>query len=1498
MSNYTIYHCHSDLSNPTTTMDSVTKFKMYIDKAKELNMTAFAFSEHGNVYEYLHKKEYIEQNGMKYIHAVEAYVTKTLDEKVRDNYHVILIAKNYEGFKELNYLMSHEVANNRKDGHFYYVPRITYDELKNTSDNIIITTACLASMLNSGDKELEIDYIQFLAKNKHRCFLEIQHHLVKQQISYNKKLLDISNKTGIRLIAGTDTHNLDARYSEGRGILQKAKNTHFENEDGWDLDFKTYKELVLAYKKQNALSEKDYMKAIQNTNILANMIEEFKIDRSHKYPKLYDDIENVLKSKIKEGIKNRNVILDDEKTKRIKHEFNVIKNNGAIDYILLEEDYKSWCRQNNIPYGYSRGCFTKDALVVTNTTLKPINKVQIGDKVITDNGKFNEVVNTFEYGIQEDMIEFEYQAQGSSYKKYKNICTVDHRILINRNNIIKYIPAHEINEKDLLCTPKIQPENKNIKFDLANYNQNDYKYDNDYIYEIFTANKSYMYSPRWFADNGINISHNWAKRFAYTNINITRKKGKENEKLFFENTPFKCRKNYQKYCKKHGFGFNNIPRYIEIDYLWNVFIGLMYGDGWVRKNTTEIGLAINNTTKSKFNKYVFYAIAKRLGLRVTEHNSNNGKNLIQLYMYSKTISDWIKKEFFISKKGKNKIFNSILLKQNKVNLKWLWIGLLKSDGSIKRNKISFDNTSLSIINAFRIINNILGYNPMTLDCRLSHKDKRGYTNKESYKAHRPIKRKKRIIRQNDNYWFLPITKIIRHKNIKTKVYDLQVKDNHSYMINNIIVHNSISGSYIAYLLKITEMDSIKHNLIFERFLNPDRIAGLCDIDTDLSPSKRDLVKDYLYQKEGLYCADIITFNTIALKGAIRDVGRALEIPLSEVDEISKNVDTREDKLREKYPELFKYVDLLNGVVVSVGTHPAGVVVSPYPLEDIVGTCTLSTNDYPVTQLNMVEIDSRNFVKLDLLGLDNIEIIDETCTLANIPTPTPDTIDDNDVNVWNSIKDSTLGVFQWESNTAKIYYRQLFSDETISKIKSQNPDFKYINLFSMGNGAIRPAGESYRDALATGEYKDNGHEVLNEFLKPTLGYLVFQEQILEFLNKFCGFTMGRSDIVRRGFAKKTGTDEYLPSIKEGFIKTMDKKYGVCKIEAEKIIVDFIKVIEDASSYLFSINHSQSYSYIGYVCAWLRYYYPLEFLTSLLNVCKNDFEKTTNAFEYLTKHTNITLNPAKFRYSGGNYTMNKATNSIYKGISSIKNISSQLGEELFTLKDNQYNSFIHLLYDIKNKTSCNTRELDILIQLDFFSEFGKSQKLLDFVPYFNAIYEAKVINKDKFEKLNHIISKYSRETEKQYRDIDNYKILEEIWNSIPNKEISIAEKLKAQIDYLGYIDYANPKIDKKYILVTKLNTRYSPKFIGYCLNNGKTQELKVYKQKIGRGIPGVKSYFKHNPFEDGDLLYTKKFRDSLKSRKTDSGFEKIPNTQEWWLIDYKVVNDDVIDCIIND
>ena len=221
MNNYVIYHLHSDLSNGVTNIDSCTKFKDYIEKAKSCGMKALAFSEHGSVFEWLHKKQAIEAAGMKYIHACEVYLTESLDEKVRDNYHCVLLARNFEGFKELNRMISESF--NRKDNHFYYMPRISFDELFATSNNILVTTACIGGVLYKGSECAKEKFLKFLTQNKNRCFLEIGHHLDDKQITYNKYLYELSERYEIPLIAGTDTHVLNEDHEKGRAILQISK---------------------------------------------------------------------------------------------------------------------------------------------------------------------------------------------------------------------------------------------------------------------------------------------------------------------------------------------------------------------------------------------------------------------------------------------------------------------------------------------------------------------------------------------------------------------------------------------------------------------------------------------------------------------------------------------------------------------------------------------------------------------------------------------------------------------------------------------------------------------------------------------------------------------------------------------------------------------------------------------------------------------------------------------------------------------------------------------------------------------------------------------------------------------------------------------------------------------------------------------------------------------------------------------------------------------------
>lgn len=1116
MANFTYIHLHSDFSNGVTNVDSITKYDEYISRAKECGMKAMAFTEHGSFFGWVNKKRHIESAGMKYIHGAEFYITETINEKIRDNYHCCLYAKNYDGVLELNQLSS--ISFNRDDNHFYYVPRITIDELLATSDNVLVSTACLGGILHNGTDIIKDKFITFLANNKHRCFLEIQHHndVDGEQGRYNQYLYELSKKIGVPLIAGTDTHALNEEHLKGRKTLQKAKNVRFENEDSWDLTFKTYDELILEYQKQNVLPMDVVLDAIENTNRLADMVDEFELDETYKYPHLWEDSEATFAEKIKEGIKRRGVDKYpnyQEYLDRIEHELEAYRHNGAIDFMLLMEDIIDWCVSQDIRVGYGRG--------------------------------------------------------------------------------------------------------------------------------------------------------------------------------------------------------------------------------------------------------------------------------------------------------------------------------------------------------------------------------------------------------------------------------------------------SVNGSVIAWLLGITEMDSIKHKLNFERFMNVERVS-LSDIDTDFPPSRIDEVKNYIFSKAGLHCCDIITFNTIALKGAIKDVCRAFhyenieytpdtvkkkisewekrieghdsrdidvsmpkdiiadiekysihkEVPyeyVSFANELSNLVDTDEELARKQYPDIFELVDLVNGTIVSVGSHPCGCVVSPDTVSDKIGTFTTSTSIYPISQIYMKEIDGLNYVKLDLLRLDTIEIINETCKLAGIERLTPDNMDITDVNVWNSMRDDTTQIFQWEGKTGDDYIKKLLSDENIKKFQEVDDNVDRMTLLSIGNSAIRPAGASYREDLANGVVRKSGSDAIDEFLKPTFGYLVFQCQIIDFLHQYCGFTMGEADIVRRHFAKKTGTEDDIPVIKDGgymkdkdgnekkdhyikgFIATMREKYGMPKEEAEDAIVAFLQVIIDASKYLFSLNHSQPYSYEGYACGWLRYYYALEFITVSMNINIGKEDKTI-ALTNFAKKIGIEIRPPKFRHSKSKYFCDKKENCIYKGIGSIKFMNDKVADELYELRNNNYDDFIDLLISL-SKTSINSRQLDILIKLDFFQEFGNPNQLLRYTQLFNDIYSKKQFKKEKIKEMGlqevDIRQFAEKESDKMFTKVDTYHLLKYLVAIIEIPQTSIVEKIKYQSELLGYISIKNEQY-KGIGFVTSVDSKYAPKLKVYALANGNTIDCKVDKRT-----------FNCNKLSVGDLVRIEGTTYKPQQRKTETGFEPIPGTKVLWLTKYKKV-----------
>ena len=516
-------------------------------------------------------------------------------------------------------------------------------------------------------------------------------------------------------------------------------------------------------------------------------------------------------------------------------------------------------------------------------------------------------------------------------------------------------------------------------------------------------------------------------------------------------------------------------------------------------------------------------------------------------------------------------------------------------------------------------------------------------------------------------------------------------------------------------------------------------------------------------------------------------------------------------------------------------------------------------------INMKELDALMYVKLDILGLDNLGVINDTCKMLGIDRLTPDNTDMDDMNVWKSIRNDTTLIFQWESNSAQAYLRQFMSDATIAKARQRVPNFSMLKWLSFGNGLIRPACASFRDSVARGEYYDNGFEALNDFLAPEAGRIAMQETIMQFLVKFCGYSDAESDNVRRAIAKKKGTDTLLPEIEQRFTDYCSDHYDMTREECENVIRPFLQVIQDASAYAFSWNHSDSYSAIGYICGYLRYYHPLEFLTASLNIFGDNQEKTSDIIEYARKN-GIRITPPKWGISRGDYSYSTEKNTIAKGLSSIKYMSSQLADDLWNLSQHgTFETFTDVLYGLDEETCINSRQLDILIKLDFFSDFGNQRELLRVNSIFADTFKkgmAKQIPKKTIDgtPFEPIVKKYavgvtkSGGEAKSYTLLDVHSILNEAEAAVKEAELPDLDdraKIRNFIEAMGYAGYSSGiPTDRRKLYVTDV-------FPSRRRSDGSVWAYIIETVSVGTGRAGkftvIKGKYDKDPIREEDLIW---------------------------------------------
>lgn len=529
-----------------------------------------------------------------------------------------------------------------------------------------------------------------------------------------------------------------------------------------------------------------------------------------------------------------------------------------------------------------------------------------------------------------------------------------------------------------------------------------------------------------------------------------------------------------------------------------------------------------------------------------------------------------------------------------------------------------------------------------------------------------------------------------------------------------------AGSLCAYCIGITAIDPIKYNLLFERFLNPERVS-MPDFDIDFCKERRGEVIDYVVRKYGEdHVAQIISFGTMAARGAIRDVGRALAIPYATVDVIAKLVPMElnitiekalkiSSELNKRYNEDEQTKNLLDiamsieGMPRHATMHAAGVVITDKPVSDYV---PLSKNDdNVVTQFTMTTLEELGLLKMDFLGLRNLTVIDDAEKLIkhNHPEYNPEDVREDDENVFKMIsKGYTEGVFQFESQGMRNVLTQLKPDSVEDLIA-------VLSLYRPGPMDSIPTYIDCRHNPSHIRYK---HPMLKEILEVTYGCIVYQEQVMQIFRTLAGYSLGRADIVRRAMSKKKHA--VMEKERNIFIHGLTDENGNIIVDGcirrgidEKTANSIYDEMESFASYAFNKSHAAAYASISYKTAWLKCYYPREYMAALLSSVLDNQNKMA-VYIGECQRLGIKVLPPDVNESYHGFSV--IGGNIRYGLLAIKNLGRQFIDEIITERRYKpYSSFYDFCKRLYGR-SMNSRAIESLIKCGAFDTLGANRRQL--------------------------------------------------------------------------------------------------------------------------------------------------------------------------------------------
>ena len=888
--------------------------------------------------------------------------------------------------------------------------------------------------------------------------------------------------------------------------------------------------------------------------------------------------DNYLIKKATEGLKKKGYGDDPVYHGRLQEELDTIIECGLSDFMLNTAYAVLFLKNNDIAVGPGRGCLKHDTQVFTKNGFKDIKDLNVGEMVLSSDAKYHKVLSVQKYDNNERLLRIR-----PYYQNLNGIeCTNDHKILIGGkrekrshggyNNIFykknKWVQADEVKENDFLVIPKYNLANKEDVIDLADYSDDKMDITKDKIIE-------YSLGP--------------------------------------QKQPIR-----------------EINRFLPLNYDTGFFFGVFSGDGsFPKRNSAEIDICCNITDDS--DNYI-PKIINNLGFKRLNGNGsnkpygkyiNNESNCVYYWFSSRCLRNFLEDICpSYQRTAETKELFGYKLSENKDYLLGLIDGIVKSDGhNYKKGskKTTISSISLKLLSQLRyvllkmnVLSTVIPHN--TQETREKWKNsKQGYQlnfNRRFLEGDL-----KKIVARHDEYnFYLPIKKIEKI-NAENYVYDISVEDSYNFLTSNGIVHNSVGGSLVAYCIGISQVDPIKYNLSFARFLNKARMkTSICDIDVDISKNDRPralslLKKEFGYDKT----CQIINDVYFSDKTIIQDLGRIFDIPVTVRNRLTALVGEGDAlkvpevlEFSDKHPHIRELFPKLKGLIRNSSTHAGGLLVSDKPMTDYIST--LNVKDNIVTCYNGRTCEQLGFLKMDMLGLNTLSIIKDCLNFIGRKSFDFD-YDLDDPRVYETINKSTLGIFQLEGKGASEYTNRL------------QP--KKFNDIIAGLALVRPGGQDSGDADEFLEVRFNGkpieydHELLEPILSETNGCILYQEQAMEISRVLSGFTDVEADILRKGIAKKLDYifTEYKPKFIDGAVNN-----GVDKDIAEKIW----NKIEKSSSYSFNKSHSVAYSLITYQTAYLKTYYPMEFYTAMLNNVESE-EKRNRIYNEIKSLNKNLINP---------------------------------------------------------------------------------------------------------------------------------------------------------------------------------------------------------------------------------------------------------------------------------